>query len=180
MSNPMERFRYPFAASTVLVRRLIPALLGTLGAGFLIWGIREFYFWRQPWLMVPLAALALLSWAAALDLLRLLPEIRTDATGVRVRRWGLFWRITPWEAIAGVQLTAEIDLLGWTESFYTIYAWRTLAGRRGRVRRPWHRRRTRLVRFSGHILHCDRLLAILQEKMAAHARPGPPITTSEP
>lgn len=180
MSNPMERFRYPFAASTVLVRRLIPVLLGTLGAGFMIWGVREFYFWQRPWLVVPLGALALLSWAAALDLLSLLPEIRTDAAGVRVRRWGLFWLKTPWEAIADVQLTAEIDLLGWTESFYAVYGWRTLAGRRGRVRRPWHQRRTRIVRFSGHIRRCDRLLALLQERIAANTPSGPPINPSDP
>jgi hypothetical protein len=65
-----------------------------------------------------------------------------------------------------VERTAQIDLLGWVESFYTVYRWRPVRGRGGRVRRPWHRQRRAAFRFSGHIRNGQRLLDLIQEKAA--------------
>jgi hypothetical protein len=56
--------------------------------------------------------------------------------------------------------------LGWVESFYTVYVWRSVAGRRGRIRRDWHRRQVPAFRFSGHIRNSGRLLALIQEHAA--------------
>jgi hypothetical protein len=81
----------------------------------------------------------------------------------------LFWRRIPWESVAGVQETARVDLLGWVESFYTVYRWRTVAGRR-RIRRQWHRKQVRAFRFSGHIRNCPRLLARIKERAAGEGR----------
>lgn len=167
MPNQPERFRYPFTATTVLARKLVPLLLFTMGIGLFLWAGREFYFWKHPWAVLPEAALGLLCWLVAGYLFTLLPEIQADGVGLRVRRWGLFWRRIPWELVADVQLTAQVDLMGWVESFYTVYRWRTVSGRRGRVRRDWHRRQVRAFRFSGHIRKCEQLLALIEGKNAA-------------
>jgi hypothetical protein len=166
MRDQPERFWYPFTATTVLARKLVPLLLCTLGIGMFLWSGREFYFWKRPWAVLPEAALGLLCWLAAGYFYTLLPEVRADDQGLRVRRWGLFWRRIPWVQVAGVQRTAQVDLLGWVESFYSVYRWRTLSGRRGRIRRNWHRRRARAFRFSGHIRNCERLLALIEERSA--------------
>jgi hypothetical protein len=163
MSEQSERFWYPFTAGTVLARKLVPLLLFTLGAGLLLWSGREYYCWQRPWAILPEAALGLLCWLAAAYFFTLLPEIRADDQGLRVRRWGLFWRRFPWDAVAGVRKTAQVDLLGWIESFYTVYRWRAVRGRRGRVRREWHRRPVRAFRFSGHIRNSERLLELLAQ-----------------
>jgi hypothetical protein len=170
MSNDSERFRYPFTATTVIARRLVPLLLFTLGIGLFLWAGRDFYYWKRPWAVLPQALLGILAWAVAGYFFTLLPEVYADAEGLRVRRWGLFWRHIPWRSLAGVEQTAQIDLLGWAESFYTVYAWRTLAGRGGRVRREWHRKRVRTFRFSGHIRNAERLLALIQEHLTADER----------
>jgi hypothetical protein len=173
MTNQPERFWYPFTATTVLARRLVPLLLFTLGIGLFVWAGREFYFWTRPWAVLPEAALGVLAWLAAGYFFTLLPEVRADDDGLHVRRWGLFWRRIPWDTVAGVGKTAQVDLLGWVESFYSVYSWRTLAGRRGRVRREWHRRPGRAFRFSGHIRNHERLLALIQERAAANTDKGP-------
>jgi len=173
MSNQSERFWYPFTASTVIARKLAPLLLFTLGIGLFLWAGREFFYWLRPWTVLPVAVLGAFSWYAAGHFFTLLPEVYADDEGLRVRRWGLFWRRLPWQAVADVQMTAEIDLLGWVESFYTVYAWRTLAGRRGQARRAWHRRRARAFRFSGHIRNCERLLTLIQEEIAKVESVGP-------
>jgi hypothetical protein len=165
MSKQPERFGYPFTASTVLARRLVPLLLFTMGIGLFLLAGREFYAWTRPWAVLPAAALGLLCWLLAGYLFTLLPDVRAGDDGLRVRRWGLFWRLIPWESVAGVQETARVDLLGWVESFYTVYRWRTVAGRR-RVRREWHRKQVRGFRFSGHIRSCDRLLARIEEQVS--------------
>ncbi len=165
MSDQLERFWYPFTASTVLARKLVPLLLFTLGAGLLLWSGRETYFWKRPWAILPEAALGLLCWLAAGYFFTLLPEIRADDQGLRVRRGGLLWRRIPWTSVAGVKETARIDLLGWVESFYTVYRWQALTGRRGRIRREWHRRPVRAFRFSGHIRNCERLLVVIEEHL---------------
>lgn len=170
MPNLTERFWYPFTASTVLARKLVPLLLFTLGIGLFLWSGREYYFWKRPWAILPEAALGLLCWAAAGYFFTLLPEIRADDEGLHVRRWGLFWRSIPWGSVARVQTTARIDLLGWVESLYTVYRWRALAGRRGRVRRDWHRRRVRAFRFSGHIRDHERLLALIEARAGRTGR----------
>ncbi len=174
MRNQAERFWYPFTATTVIARKLVPLLLFTLGIGLFLWAGREYYAWLRPWAVWPAAALGVLAWLAAAYFFTLLPEVRADATALRVRRWGLFWRRIPWERVAGVELTSQIDLLGWVESFYTVYEWRVLVGRRGRVRREWHRRRASAFRFSGHIRGSERLLALIQERAA-----GPPDETED-
>jgi len=163
MADKPERFWYPFTATTVIARKLVPLLLFTLGIGLFLWAGREYYTWRRPWAVIPEAALGALSWLAAAYFFTLLTEVQADNEGLRVRRWGLFWRWIPWAAVAGVEQTARIDLLGWAESFYTVYVWRTVAGRRGKARRDWHRKRMRAFRFSGHIRNCDRLLALIDE-----------------
>ncbi len=168
MPNETERFWYPFTATTVLARKLVPLLLFTLGVGLFLLAGREYYFWKRPWAILPEAALGILAWLAAGYFFTLLPEVHADDEGLRVRRWGLFWRRIPWEVVAEVQKTAQVDLLGWVESFYTVYAWRTLAGRRGHVRREWHRRPVRAFRFSGHIRNCDQLLAMIQEQASTN------------
>lgn len=165
MSRENERFWYPFTATTVIARKLAPFLLLTLGAGLLLWAGREFFYWRRPWAVLPAAALGVLAWLLAAYFWTLLPEVRAGDQGLRVRRWGLIWRLFPWETIADVQQTAQVDLLGWTESFYTVTAWRTVAGRRGHPRRPWHRRPVRAFRFSGHIRNCERLVALIEERI---------------
>jgi len=186
MSDQSERFWYPFTASTVLARKLVPLLLFTLGIGLLLWAGREYYFWNRPWAILPEAALGLLCWLAAGYFFTLLPDIRADDQGLRVRRWGLFWHRIPWTAVAGVRKTAQVDLLGWVESFYTVYRWRTLPGRRGRVRREWHRRTVRAFRFSGHIRNNERLLALLEARIApdqaeeAGAPPSEVVTETSP
>jgi hypothetical protein len=168
MLNRSERFWYPFTATTVIARKLVPLLLFTLGTGLFLWAGREYYFWKRPWVVWPAAVLGLATWLAAGYFFTLLPEIRASEEGLRVRRLGLFWQRIPWEAVAGVQMMAKIDLLGWVESFYTVYMWRTLAGRRGRIRREWHRRRVRAFRFSGHIRNSEWLLALIRERSAAN------------
>jgi hypothetical protein len=166
MQDQPERFWYPFTATTVLARKLVPLLLFTLGIGMFLWSGREFYFWKRPWAVLPEAALGLLCWLAAGYFFTLLPEVRADGLGLGVRRWGLFWRRIPWAQVAGVEMTAQVDLLGWVESFHTVYRWRTVSGRRGQVRREWHRRQVRAFRFSGHIRNCARLLALIEERSA--------------
>jgi hypothetical protein len=111
--------------------------------------------------------LGLLACLAAAYFFTLLPEIRADDEGLHVRRWGLYWRRIRWKAVARVEKTAQVDLLGWVESFYSVYMWRPLAGRRGRTRRERHRRTMRAFRFSGHIRNHDRLVALIQERVAA-------------
>jgi len=165
MSKQPERFGYPFTASTVLARKLIPLLLFTMGIGLFLLAGRQVHGWARPWAVLPAAALGLLCWLAAGYLFTLLPEVRAGDDGLRVRRWGLFWRRIPWESVAGVRVTARVDLLGWVESFYTVYRWRTVAGRR-RVRREWHRKQVRAFRFSGHIRNCERLLARIEARSA--------------
>ena len=166
-----ERFRYPFTATTVIARRLAPLLLFTLGVGLFIWAGREFYYWRRPWAVIPEALLGATSWVAAGYFFGLLPEVRADQQDLRVRRWGFFWQRLPWRLVAGVERTAQIDLLGWVESFYTVYRWRPVRGRGGRVRRPWHRRRRVAFRFSGHIRNSHRLLDLIDERAAGEQSP---------
>jgi hypothetical protein len=166
MRDQPERFWYPFTATTVLARKLVPLLLFTLGIGMFLWSGREFYFWKRPWAVLPEAALGLLCWLAAGYFFTLLPEVRADGQGLGARRWGLFWRRIPWAQVAGVEMTAQVDLLGWVESFYTVYRWHTVSGRRGRVRREWHQRQARAFRFSGHIRDSERLLALIEEHSA--------------
>ena len=60
---------------------------------------------------------------------------------------------------------------GWVESLHSVYAWRPLRGRRGWVRRPWHRRQKRAFRFSGHIRNCERLLALIEEQAGDEPQP---------
>ncbi len=155
MKDQSERFWYPFTASTVLARRLVPLLLFTLGIGLFLWAGREYYFWRRPWAILPEAALGVLAWLSASYFFTLLPEVRAGDRGLRVRRWGLFWRRIPWEAVANVRKTAQVDLLGWVESFYTVYVWRSGPRQQDGVRRAF--------RFSGHIRNCDQLLTLIQE-----------------
>jgi hypothetical protein len=166
MPNQQERFWYPFTASTVIARKLVPLLLFTLGTGLFLWAGREYYSWKRPWVVWPGAALGLVTWLAAGYFFLLLPEVCADRDALRVRRGGLFWRYIPWQAVADVRMTAQIDLLGWVESFYTVYLWRTLAGRRGRIRRAWHRRQVPAFRFSGHIRNSEQLLALIREAAA--------------
>ncbi len=165
MSDKAERFWYPFTATTVIARRVVPLLLFTLGFGLFLWAGREYYFWKRPWAVGPAAALGALAWLAAGYFFTLLPDIRSSDQGLAVRRLGLFWRQFPWHEIADVRLTAQVDLLGWVESFYTVYVWRAAPGRRGRVRREWHRRQVRAFRFSGHIRNCDRLLEVIRQRL---------------
>ncbi|MGC9334501.1 MAG: hypothetical protein ACP5JJ_10160 [Anaerolineae bacterium] len=172
MSRKMERFWYPFTATTVIARKLVPLLLFTLGIGCFVWAGREYYYWTRPWAVVPEASLGLLSWAAAAYFFTLLPEIRAGDEGIQVRRGGLFWRRIPWRAVASVDKTAQIDLLGWSESLYTVYVWRPVAGRRGRVRRDWHRRRKPAFRFSGHIGGAERLLDLINRHTAQDSEQG--------
>lgn len=167
MSKPAERFWYPFTATTVIARRLVPLLLFTLGIGLFLRAGREYWNWLHPWAVLPPATLGALSWLAAGYFFSLLPEVRADGGGLRVRRWGLVWQRFLWEQVAGVRQTARVDLLGWVESFYTVYVWRTVRGRRGRVRREWHRRQVRAFRFSGHIRNAERLLELIQERAEA-------------
>jgi hypothetical protein len=168
----IERFWYPFTATTVIARKLVPFLLFTLGLGLFLWAGREYYFWKRPWAVWPAAVLGAFTWLAAVYFFTLLPQVRSGESGLYVRRWGLFWQHIPWEHVAGVQRTARIDLLGWIESFYTVYAWRTLLGRRGRVRREWHRRQVPTFRFSGHIRNSERLLQLIREHTAADQSAG--------
>jgi hypothetical protein len=164
MSQTSEKFWYPFTATTVIARKLAPLLLFTLGIGLFLWAGREYYAWLRPWAVLPAALLGALSWLTAGYFFTLLPTVHAGEEGLRVRRWGLFWRHFPWESVAGAEQTAQVDLLGWVESFYTVYAWRTLAGRRGQARREWHRKRVRAFRFSGHIRNAERLLALIEER----------------
>jgi hypothetical protein len=171
MSDQPERFWYPSTATTAIARRLVPILLFSSGIGLFVLAGWEYYRWLQPPAFVAQVALGLLCWLGAAYLFTLLPEVRADDDGLYVRRWGLVWRQLPWEAIAGIQMTAQVDLLGWVESFYSVYRWQAVAGRRGQVRRDWHRRRVRAFRFSGHIRHCERLLALIQERTEATVPP---------
>ena len=66
MSKEWERFWYPFTATTVIARKLVPVLLFTLGIGMLIWAGREYYYWKRPWAVIPEATLGVLSWACLL------------------------------------------------------------------------------------------------------------------
>jgi hypothetical protein len=168
-----SRFTYPFTASTVIARKLVPLLLFTLGIGLFAWAGKEFYAWQRPWIVLPSALLGLMVWLVAGYFFTLLPEIRADESGLRARRMGLFWKRTDWECVAAVKQTAHIDLLGWVESFYTVYAWRTVAGRRGHVRRSWHRRAKPAFRFSGHIRNSTQLLAIIEVKLEDAADSDP-------
>ncbi len=179
MSDQPERFWYPFTPTTVLARKLVPLLLFTMGIGLFLGAGREYYFWKRPWAILPEAALGLLCWLAAGYFFALLPVIRADDEGLRVRRWGLFWRRIPWESVADVRRTAQVDLLGWVESFYTVYVWRALPGRRGRVRREWHRRPVRAFRFSGHIHNCERLRDLVEEQMSTNLGKSESITSGE-
>ena len=167
MSDPRraeERFWYPSTATMVIARRLVPLLFFTLGVGLFVWAGRDYYFWLRPWAVIPEAALGLLCWLASGYFFTLLPEVRAGREqGLVVRRLGLFWRQIPWQSVAEVRQTARIDLLGWVESFYTLFIWRPTAGRRGQVRREWHRHKVRAFRFSGHIRDCDRLLELIQQ-----------------
>ncbi len=156
MADKTERFWYPSTATTVIARRLVPLLLFTMGAGMFIWAGRDFYYWLRPWAVLPEFALGTLSWLAAGYFFTLLPEARTDEHGLAVRRLGFFWRRIAWQDIAGVEQTARVDLLGWVESFYTVYVWRS------GVRR---RRKARAFRFSGHIRNCDRLLELVRQRI---------------
>jgi hypothetical protein len=170
MSHQPARFGYPFTATTVLARKLVPFLLFTLGIGLLLRAGREYYFWTHPWMVLPAGMLGVLCWLAAVYFFTLLPTVYADEEGLRVRRWGLFWRRIPWHSVVGVHKTARVDLLGWVESFYTVFRWRALTGRRGRVRRAWHRRPVRAFRFSGHIRDCERLLALIEQHGTANNR----------
>jgi hypothetical protein len=156
MHQQMERFWYPFTATTVIARRMVPLLLFTLGIGLFLWAGHEYYLWLRPWAVWPGAALGVGAWLAAGYFFTLLPEVRADKVGLTVRRWGLFWRRFPWEVVAGVEKTAEVDLLGWTESLYSVY--RRQTGRRGQVR---------AFRFSGHIRNSERLVALIREQAAS-------------
>jgi len=155
MPDEIERFWYPSTATTVIARKLVPLLLFTLGVGLFIWAGRDYYYWLRPWAVLPELALGILSWLAAGYFFTLLPEVRADEQGVTVRRLGLFWWRLPWSKVAGVRQTARVDLLGWVESFYTVYAWRSCLSRQ---------RKMRAFRFSGHIRNCDRLLTLVQQR----------------
>jgi hypothetical protein len=172
MSQESERFRYPFTATTVIARTLVPLLLFTLGIGLFLWAGREYYSWQRPWAVLPEAVLGLLTWLVAGYFWTLLPEVRADAQGLQVRWWGWFWRRIRWEEVAEVRLMARIDLLDWVESYYALYVWRALVGRRGRVRREWHRHKVRAFRFSGHIRNCERLMALIEERSATDPASG--------
>lgn len=165
MTGDTERFWYPFTATTVIARRLAPLLLVTLGAGLIIWAGREFYFWRRPWAVLPELFLGLLTWVSALYFWTLLPEVHAGEGGLAVRRLGPIWQRWTWDQVAGLHKAASIDLLGWSESFYTVSVWRPLASRRGRTRRAWHRRPVRAFRFSGHIRNCERLVTLIGERL---------------
>jgi len=154
MSDKVERFWYPSVATTVIARKLVPLLFFTLGAGLFIWAGRDYYYWLRPWAVAPEAALGLLSWLAAGYFFTLLPDVRADERGLAVRRLGFFWRRIAWSEVAGVRQTARVDLLGWAESLYTLYVWRSGAKRR----RP-----AVAFRFSGHICNCDRLLELVRQ-----------------
>ena len=164
MKNQPERFWYPFTATTVIARKIVPLMLFTLGIGLFALAGREFYTWQRPWAVFPSAGLGLLAWLAAIYFFTLLPEIRASDTGLSVRRWGLFWRHIPWISVASVHETARIDLLGWVESFYTVYVWREVRGRKGHVRRDWHVKQGNALRFSGHIRNSERLLNLIRER----------------
>ena len=156
MTDMIERFWYPSTATTVIARKLVPLLLFTLGIGLFIWAGRDYYYWLRPWAVLPEAALGILSWLAAGYFFTLLPDLRADEQGLAVRRFGLFWRRIAWADLAGVRQTARVDLLGWVESLYTVYAWRSAtAGRR------W----VRAFRFSGHICNSDRLLELIRQRL---------------
>ncbi len=168
MKDKTERFWYPFTATTVIARKLVPLLLFTLGIGLFVQSGREYYYWQRPWAVLPPTVLGLAAWIAAGYFFTLLPEIQTSQEELRVRRWGLFWRHIPWTSVAGVHETARIDLLGWVESFYTVYVWRKVSGRRGHVRREWHVKQGNALRFSGHIRNSERLLALIQERASTN------------
>ena len=158
MPDSVERFWYPSTAPTIIARKLVPLLLFTLGVGLFIWAGRDYYYWVRPWAVLPEAGLGMLSWLAASYFFTLLPEVRADEEGLAVRRLGLFWWRIPWSRVADMQLTAHVDLLGWVESFYTLYAWGSGAARR---------RKKRAFRFSGHIRNCERLLELIQQRLEA-------------
>jgi hypothetical protein len=158
MADKMERFWYPSTAPTVIARKLVPLLFFTLGVGLFIWAGRDYYYWLQPWAVLPDVALGILSWLAASYFFTLLPEVRVDGQGLAVRRLGFFWRRIPWPEVAGVRQTAQVDLLGWVESFYGLYVWRPRATRR---------RQARAFRFSGHIRNCEHLLELVQRRVEA-------------
>jgi hypothetical protein len=166
MPDRTERFWYPFTATTVIVRKLAPLLLFTLGTGLFLWAGREYYFWTRPWSVWAATALGFLAWFASALLFSLLPEVRIGENGLCVRRWGLFWRCLPWARVAGVRATGTIDLLGWVESLYTVYVWSSFPVRPGRLGRGWHRREVRAFRFSGHVRNSEQLLASIEEHTA--------------
>ena len=158
MVDKTERFWYPSTATTVIAREIVPLLLFTMGAGMFIWAGRDYYYWLRPWAVLPEVMLGILSWLAAGYFFTLLPEVRAGEQGLAVRRLGLFWRRIAWPDVAGVEQTARVDLLGWVESFYTLYVWRSGTRRR---------RRVRAFRFSGHICNCQRLLELVQQQREA-------------
>ncbi len=82
MSEQGERFWYPFTATTVIARRLVPLLLFTLGIGLFLWAGREYYSWKRPWAVWPAAALGVMAWLAAGYFFTLLPEIRSSDQGL--------------------------------------------------------------------------------------------------
>lgn len=173
MTKQSERFWYPFTATTVLARKLVPLLLFTMGVGLWVLAGREYYFWKRPWAVFPGMALAVLAWLAALYFFTLLPEVRAGDEGLKVRRWGLFWRRIPWERVAAVAKTAQVDLMGWVESFYTVFVWHAPAGRWGRARGGRPHRPRRAFRFSGHIRSCEQLLALIEERAAENSTSPP-------
>jgi Bacterial PH domain len=154
MTDKTERFWYPSTATMVVARRLVPLLLFTLGAGLFVWAGRDYYYWLRPWAVAPEAVLGLLSWLVGWYLFTLLPEVRADEEGLIVRRLGFFLRRIAWADVAGVRQTARVDVLGWDESLYTLYVWRS---------RGAHRRAVRAFRFSGHICNCTRLLELVRQ-----------------
>ena len=73
-----ERLWYPFAATTVIARKLVPLLLFTLGANTTRGSSPGLWNPRLRWALV---------WLAAGCFSSLLPEVRADDERMHVRRW---------------------------------------------------------------------------------------------